>query len=363
MYKWVSHYIRVCDVCQRVKPTAHTQAPLASLPVPLDCWRSVSLDFVFGFPKDADGNTGVLVFVDRLSKMVHLAPVRESVDGGGCAKLFMDHVFRLHGLPDSLVSDRDTRFTAAFWSELFRLLGTQLDMATKDHPETDGQTERANRVVEDILRSFCAASPTTWSASLPMAEFAINNSVHASTGFSPFYLNGLRHPALPLCLMGDKVHFGEGGARQLLASQLASIQKPEIRRRVDEFVSTRVNLITRVRDAMAEAQDSQKEQADKRGRRNTLEFKEGDHVLVSTKNMADDAISTLGSSKLLPRYLGPFKVLKRNGLAYTLDLPSWIRIHPTFYVGLLKAYHRSDEANANANANGDVDTPEPEGGE
>jgi hypothetical protein len=140
---------------------------------------------MFGFPPDAEGNTGVLVFVDRLSKMVHLAAVPESVDGGACAKLFMDHVFRLHGLPDSLVSDRDPRFTAAFWSALFRLLGTQLNMATKDHPETDGQTERANRVVEDILRSFCASSPSTWSASLPMVEFAINNSVHASTGLTP----------------------------------------------------------------------------------------------------------------------------------------------------------------------------------
>ena len=138
--------------------------------------------------------------------------------------------------------------------------------------------------------------------------------------------------------MGDSSHFSGGGARQSLASQLASIPKPDIRRKVDEFVSTRVNLITRVRDAMAEAQDLQKEQADKRGRKNGYVFAEGDHVLVSTKNMTDDAVSSLGSSKLLPRFIGPFRVLKRTGCAYTLDLPSWIRIHPTFYVGLLKPY-------------------------
>ena len=365
MYKWVSHYVRTCDVCQRVKPSPSTQAPLASLPVPSDCWRSVSLDFFFGLPKDADGNNGVLVFVDRLSKMVHLAPVADTIDGSQCAALFMKCVFRHHGLPDSIVSDRDTRFTADFWSALFRLLGTKLEMATKDHPETDGQTERANRVVEDILRSFCAASPTTWSASLPMFEFAVNNAVHATTGFTPFFLNGLRHPALPLCLMGDKAHSSGGGARQSLASQLSAISKAAVRSSVDEFVSTRVNVITRVRDAMAEAQDLQKEQADKRGRKNENVFKEGDFVLVSTKNMANDAVSSLGSSKLLPRFLGPFKILKRSGLAYTLDLPSWIRIHPTFYVGLLKPYlsqdhgpsldHHDHGAQASANANENAD--------
>ena len=365
MYKWVAQYVRTCDVCQRVKPSPHSQAPLASLPVPTDCWRSVSLDFFFGLPRDANGNNGVLVFVDRLSKMVHLAPVVDEVDGPASAKLFVDMVFRHHGLPDSIVSDRDTRFTSEFWKTLFRLLGTRLDMATKDHPETDGQTERANRVVEDVLRSFCAASPTTWSDMLPMVEFAVNNSVHASTGFTPFFLNGLRHPALPLCLMGDQ-EAGVGGARQAVASHLKSIDsiKRETRDGLEEFLTTRINTVRRVRDAMAEAQDLQKEQADKNGRKNVSVFTEGQYVLVSTKNIANAAVSSLGSSKLLPRFLGPFKVLKRAGTAYTLDLPSWIKIHPTFYVGLLKEYLRpvegdpTDVGAASGSANANV--PEPD---
>jgi len=355
MYSWVEKYLRTCDVCQRVKPSANSRAPLASLPVPADCWKSVSLDFVFGLPPDADGHNGVLVFVDRLSKMVHLAPAIDTVTAEQSAKLFIDCVFRHHGLPDTIVSDRDTRFTADFWSHLFRLLGTRLEMATKDHPETDGQTERANRVVEDILRSFCAASPSSWSDMLPMVEFAINNAVHASTGFTPFYLNGLRHPALPLCLMGDKFDSGVGGARQSLASQLSSIDKRLIRQSVDTFLTERVSVVTRVRDAMAEAQDLQKTNADRHGRGNDFVFNEGDYLLVSTKNIADAAVSSLGSSKLLPRFIGPFKVLKRAGNAYTLDLPSWIRIHPTFYVGLLKPYLTStdctDDAPASGNAN------------
>jgi hypothetical protein len=345
MYSWVERYIKICDICQRVKPALHNRAPLASLPVPADLWRSVSMDFFFHLPPDAAGHTGVLVFVCRLSKMVHLVPVPETIDGEGTARLFIEHVFRHHGLPESIVSDRDTRFTAGFWSNLFRLLGTRLEMATKDHPETDGQTERANRVIEDILRSLCAESPSTWSDMLPMVEFAINNAVHASTGFTPFYLNGLRHPALPLCLMGDKQDSGEGGARQSFASQVQTIDKRQIRYSVDQFVTQRMNVVTRVRDAMAEAQDLQKSNADRHGRGNEYVFKEGDFVLVSTKNMADAAVSSLGSSKLLPRFIGPFKVLKRAGNAYTVDLPSWIRIHPTFYVGLLKPYATDESEN------------------
>ncbi|POM67172.1 Pol protein [Phytophthora palmivora] len=162
-----------------------------SLPVPADCWKSMSLDFVFGLPADDKGNTGILVFVCRLSKMVHLAAVRDKVTGKQAAQLFLDSVFHYHGLPETIVSDRDQRFTGAFWDILFQLLGTKLTMSTADHPQTDGQTERVNRVLEDTLRSICAEAPRSWSNQLPMAEFTLSNAVHASTGFTPFYLNGL----------------------------------------------------------------------------------------------------------------------------------------------------------------------------
>ena len=117
------------------------------------------MDFVFGLPKDGHGNTGIVVFVDRLSKMAHLAAVPDSIDGEGTAQLFIDRVFRQHGLPVAIVSDRDPRFTSKFWKSIFQVLGTRLDMSTADHPQTDGQTERVNRVVEDIRRSVCAETP------------------------------------------------------------------------------------------------------------------------------------------------------------------------------------------------------------
>ncbi|KAF1334914.1 reverse transcriptase, partial [Globisporangium splendens] len=112
MYKWVRKYVRTCEVCQRVKPSGSTQAPLRSLPVPSDSWKSVSMDFIFGLPRDTHGRNGILVFVDRFSKMVHLAPVSDKISAEKTAKVFVDVVFRLHGLPVEIVSDRDTRFTS-----------------------------------------------------------------------------------------------------------------------------------------------------------------------------------------------------------------------------------------------------------
>ncbi|POM78905.1 RNA-directed DNA polymerase [Phytophthora palmivora] len=150
-------------LAMKVKPSGHASAPLQSLPVPADCWKSMSLDFVFGLPADDKGNTGILVFVCRLSKMVHLAPVRDKVTGKQAAQLFLDSVFRYHGLPETIVSDRDPRFTGAFWDTLFQLLGTKLTMSTADHPQTDGQTEHVNRVLEATLRSICAEAHLFWS--------------------------------------------------------------------------------------------------------------------------------------------------------------------------------------------------------
>ncbi|KAF1328976.1 reverse transcriptase, partial [Globisporangium splendens] len=164
-YKWVRKYVRACEVCQCVKPAPVTNAPLRSLPVPTDCWKSVSMDFIFGLPADSSKKTGILVIVDRFSKMVHLSAVPVSVTAKQTAQIFLDSVFRLHGMPTEIVSDRDPRFTVAFWQELFRLLGTQLKMSTADHPQTDGQTERVNRTLEDILRSY-AHSFTHWSECL-----------------------------------------------------------------------------------------------------------------------------------------------------------------------------------------------------
>ncbi|KAG2914048.1 hypothetical protein PC114_g8328 [Phytophthora cactorum] len=307
MYKWVARYVKTCETCQRVKPAGHASAPLQSLPVPTDCWKSMSLAFVFGLPADDHGNTGILVFVCRLSKMVHLAPVPDTVTGEQAARLFVNGVFRHHGLPETFVLNRDPRFTAAFWQTLFQLLGTRLHMSTADHPQTDGQTERVNRVLEDTLRSVCAAAPCTWSERLPVVEFALNNAVHASTGFTTFYLNGMRHPRVPLTLRGgtESSILSGGEARKALSSQVSDLRPVSLRKQVDSFIDTRLNVINRVRAAMAIAQDRQKKYSDKHGRGDVNVFKVGDLVLLDTRSLPLDTVSSVGSNKLKHRFIGP----------------------------------------------------------
>ena len=129
------------------------------------------MDFVFGLPADAQRRTGILVIVDTFSKMVHLSFVTASITAEDTAALFVDQVFKHHGMLATIVSDRDPRFIATFWSRLFGIFGTRLMMSTTAHPETDGQTDRVNRMLEDVLRSY-AASFSSWSELCPMTEFA-----------------------------------------------------------------------------------------------------------------------------------------------------------------------------------------------
>ncbi|GMF59730.1 unnamed protein product [Phytophthora fragariaefolia] len=168
------------------------------------------MDFVFGLPPDNKRRTGIVVFVDRFSKMVHPAAVPTEVTAKQPVRLFVDMVFRHHGMPIDIVSDRDPRFTARFWQEVFTLLGTQLSMSTADHLQTAGQTECVNRVLIDALKSY-AHSCHHWSDCLPMAEFAINNSLHFSLGHTPFYVNAMRHPRVPSVLGAVAPFLSEGG--------------------------------------------------------------------------------------------------------------------------------------------------------
>lgn len=164
------------------------------------------MGFIFGLPRDARGRTGVVVFVDKFSKMVHNAPVSVNIIAEETAAIFLDVVFRLHSLPETIVSDRDPRFTSAFWTRLFELLGSRLLMSTAVHPETDGQTERVNRVIEDVLRSYA----TSWSDFLPLAEFALSNAVHASSDLTPFFVNHARHPRVPVMLAVEALTVADG---------------------------------------------------------------------------------------------------------------------------------------------------------
>ncbi|POM66105.1 Pol protein [Phytophthora palmivora] len=256
--------------------------------------------------------------------MVHLAPVRDKVTGKQAAQLFLHSVFRYHGLPETIVSDRDP-----------------LDDVNCG-PSVDGWSdERVDRVLEDTLRSICAEAPRSWSDQLPMVEFALNNAVHAPTGFTPFYLNGLRLPQVPLTLRGGTVDsfVSAGEARKAFSSQISEIEPESLKRQLSSFIDDRLTLISRFRDAMALVQDKHKGYSDKRSRRNLNVFNVGGQALLDTKNLPLKEISSVESNMLKDRFIGPFAVLARHGAAYTIDLPKSMATHPTFYVGRLKRYH------------------------
>ena len=153
----------------------------------------------------SNGYIAIAVFVDRLTKMIHLAPCTKEITAPEYAKLFADHVFKLHGLPEVIISDRDPRFTSKFWKSLFNLLGTNLRFSTAFHPQTDGQSERMIQTLENFLRPYVQRRPHEWSQLLAVAEFAANNAVHVATGHSAFFLNSGDHLVVPTTLL----HKGE----------------------------------------------------------------------------------------------------------------------------------------------------------
>src|SRR6202158_5841600 len=189
MRKTVHEYINKCQSCQRNKPTNQLpQGLLQSLEIPDTRWQTVTMDFITKLPVSESGNDTIVVFVDKFSKMAHYVSTRElGLTPDVVARIFFDNIVKYHGIPQSIVSDRDGRFVSKFWRSLMDTMGVQLKMSTSHHPQTDGQTERANRVLEDVLRHYVSKNQNDWDMHLT-AEIAVNSSIQASTNFTPYYL-------------------------------------------------------------------------------------------------------------------------------------------------------------------------------
>ena len=183
----VDCFVRNCDPCRRSRTARH--APfglLRPLPVPRAPWQDISMDFVVGLPW-SNGCDAIWVVADRLTKQRHLVPCRGDVDAKDLADLFLQWVFRLHGLPETITSDRGTQFASHFWGRLCGRLQIGRRMSTAFHPKTDGQTERFNAVMEQYLRSYVSYLQDNWSSWLPLAEFAANNQTSDATHTSPYF--------------------------------------------------------------------------------------------------------------------------------------------------------------------------------
>ena len=196
MRRSVERYINNCHVCKRIKSGRHSPYGLLKpLPVPARPWQDISWDFVTGLP-ESNGYNAVLVVIDRLTKMRHLIACREQLTATDLANLFIENIWRLHGLPNTIISDRGSVFASEFWKQVCKRLGIDPRLSTAFHPETDGQTERANGPFEAYLRAYINYLQDDWHKFLPLAEFVSNNSVSESTKVTPFFANAGQDPKI-----------------------------------------------------------------------------------------------------------------------------------------------------------------------
>ena len=310
--KDVASYVRGCDSCQRVKSSTHAPyGPLDPLQIPDTPWSSISMDFITGLPTSHSFDS-VFVVVDRLTKQAHFTPTTTDIDAARLASLYISTIVRLHGVPDSIISDRGSVFVSSFWRELQSRLGTKTKYSTAFHPRTDGQTERVNAILESYLRHFCSYQQDDWVDYLGLAEFAYNNAASDATKISPFFANYGYHPRLEL-------------------SPTHTVQVPAADNLADRLRLIREELIAQLRYSQERAKlryDTHRSPSP------TLEV--GDLVMLLRRNIK----TTRPSPKLDFRKLGPFKIAKKlSNKVYQLSLPpSLSRLHPNFNVDLLEPY-------------------------
>jgi hypothetical protein len=182
----VAKLIGQCRTCQLAKHRKQNTGLYTPLPVPTCPWQDVSMDFVLGLPRTVKKHDSIFVVVDRFSKMAHFIPCTKTTDASKVAKLYFDEIVKLYGLPQTIVSDRDVRFTSYFWKTLWHMVGTKLKFSTAYHPQTDGQTEVVNRSLGNLLRCLVNDHNRNWDLILPTAQFAYNSSINRSIGMSPF---------------------------------------------------------------------------------------------------------------------------------------------------------------------------------
>jgi hypothetical protein len=282
----VASHVALCDVCQRVK--VEHQKPTGLLhPLKISEWKweEIGIDFIVGLPRTSTGYDYIWVIIDRLTKVGHFIPVKTTYSGARLAELYMARIVCLHGVPKKIMSDRGSQFTSRFWQKLHECLDMKLNFSSAYHPQTDGQTERTNQVLEDMLRACPLKHGGSWDKSLPYAEFSYYNSYQASLKMSPFEALYGRKCRTPL-------YWDQTGERQFFG--------PEIIQEVEEQVRL-------IRENLRIAQSRQKSYADTWRRQ--LEFKEGDHVYLKVSPIRGMRRFKV-KGKLSPRFIGPFKILK-----------------------------------------------------
>lgn len=319
MKQYSDTYVETCVRCRTSKTVSQKPAGLLQpLVIPTRRWEEISLDFITCLPPSKKGNDAILVVVDSLSKMAHFIALRISSSATEVLDLLANFVVRYHGIPRRIVSDRDPRFQSEVWRALCQRFAITQAMSTANHPQTDGQTERLTRTLEQMIRTYIQADDSEWEDLLPALELAYNSTPHSSTQLSPF-----------------EVMIGENPIRAQDLDVIADLEPLATPAMTRAF---RV-MVDRARANLLKAKRLQKHYAD--GKRREVEFAMGEKVFVAAKFLLGGDEST----KLVPRYRGPFEVVERIGkVAYRLDLPPTYLCHNVFHVStLLKFAERPSE--------------------
>jgi transposase InsO family protein len=322
--QFVTRYVAGCDPCQRRKAGLHPPAPTQPLDVPEGPWQTVGVDLVTGLP-DSDGYDAICTIVDHYTHVVHAIPCRSTIDAEGIAGLYIREIFRLHGVPARIVSDRGPQFAARIMKEFLRLLGINSNLTTAYHPQANGMTERMNAEVVKYLRLFCDARQDDWARLLPMAEFVINSREVAALHNTPFEVQ-----------YGYRPNFTVPAGRAPLF--------PSIDQRLEHLREARKEAEAAMRLAKERLQRDNEIRA-----RRLHNFEPGDKVWLDAKDIKVHQ----KSRKLGPKRLGPFTVVKKHGdLDYELELPPSLKVHRVFHVDRLSPW-KGNEVNG-------VNPPPPE---
>ena len=292
----IREFVENCPTCQLEK-TDHTmeKGNLQYLTIPEAKWQEVSIDFITDLPSAAESEDSIMTLVDRATKMMYLIPCRKTTIAGEAARLYWQHVVRLHGVPRAIHTDRGAQFVGRWWREIWTLLGTKLKFGTAYHPQSQGHVERMNAVVSQMLR--CLMTDVTdlnrWKDFLPTVEMVINSLPNRSTGYNPFFLMYGYHPLLPVELLkGDE------------STNVETVSK---------FLERRQEVWRNARVQMEKAVVTQKAYYDRKHR--DIQFEVGDSVLLSTQNLRLKGIP----HKLQRKFCGPYKILEKIGAqAYRL---------------------------------------------
>jgi hypothetical protein len=314
VWKTVKDYVTTCDICSRSKVPRHCPYELLRpLPIPKKPWPSISMDFITNLPSSKAFDS-IFVVVDRLTKMADFIPCNKTVIGEETTRLFMDNIYKYHGLPNDIISDCSSQFTSKFWQSFFKILKVKINLSSVYHPQTDGQTKRVNQVLEQYLRCTINYHQDNWTELLPLAKFTYNNTIQGSTQQTPFLVNYGYHPKF------DKFNFNK-------------VENPSAR----EFAIRLSEIYTEMKDKLLETEDRQKNNIDKSRKAHPV-INIGDKVWLLRCNLKTNR----PCDKLDFRCLGPFLVVKQiNDIAFCLELPPSMKIHLVFHISLFELYKES----------------------